>query len=609
MTDNIFDSTDSVRSGKPLAYALRWTLPEPLRLECGAALPEVTVVYETYGELNADKSNAIFICHALSGDSHVASHNETDDPGWWERMVGAGKPIDTDRYFVLCANILGGCRGTTGPDSVDPRTGKAYGMNFPAIAIADIVEVNRQLVENHLGIRRLLACVGGSLGGLMTLDWAIRFPESMVGAVPIATSARVSTQSLAFDIIARNAIMNDPHFYDGQYYDKGAGPTTGLAIARMLGHITYLSRESMNRKFESDRNVGRKIDSTFETKFSVGSYLAYQGDKFVERFDANSYLTLSMALDVFDLGKTPEQLIENMGRSRCRWLFVSFTSDWLFPPSQTKELVDAALASNKQVSYCNVRSDSGHDAFLLEKEIHFYGQLISAFLKNLESEAGGNRDAVSFDALSDSAAARESAPDRLKHRIDFDRIIDLIPPDRSVLDLGCGRGDLLLHLRDQGNQVLVGLEVEESHILQCAERNLDVIHADMDEGLQSFYDKQFDFVVLSKTLQTVRNVEIVIEEMLRVGKEVIVSFPNFGYHRFRTELEMFGTAPQTDTRPGRKWYNTSDVRFLTIADFEAFCAEKGYKIHQMVALDTEREVEIDEAPNVMADVVIVVLTK
>ncbi len=608
MTDNIFDSSDSVRSAKPLKYAEKWTLPGLLPLSNGEALPDVTVVYETYGKLNSSKSNAIFVCHALSGDSHIASHNEEDDPGWWELMVGPGKPIDTDRYYVICANILGGCRGTTGPDSLDPRTGRPYGMNFPKITIADIVEVNRRLIKEHFGISKLLACVGASLGGLIALDWATRCPEQIASTIAIATSARLSTQSLAFDIVARNAIMNDPHFYDGQYYDKGGGPATGLAIARMLGHITYLSRESMSRKFDLNRNAGRKIDSTFETKFSVGSYLAYQGDKFVERFDANSYLTLSMALDVFDLGETPEKLVEAMGRSTCRWFFLSFTSDWLFPPAQTMELVDAALAANKRVSYCNVESDSGHDAFLLEKEISFYGNLVRAFLGNVETEVqSGGDDASAHPSL--PFGESRSITHKLKHRIDYDRIVDLIPPDKSVLDLGCGRGDLLVHLRNKGNKVLVGVELEELRILQCMERDLDVIHTDMDRGLHSFYDKQFDFVVLSKTLQTVRNVELVVEEMLRVGKRVIVSFPNFGYHRFRTEFEMFGRAPQTDTRPGRTWFNTNDVRFLTIADFEEFCEAKGYRILQMLALDTEREVSVDEDPNVLADVVIVVLAQ
>lgn len=602
MSDNLFTSSDSVRSCRPLAYAKSWRLPEPLTLQSGESIFEVTVVYETYGALNAERSNAVYICHALSGDSHVAAHDTNDDPGWWEIMVGPGKPIDTNKYFVICSNILGGCRGTTGPDSVNPSTGRPYGADFPAISIADIVEAQRRLVREHLGIDRLLAIVGGSLGGFMALDWATRFPDTVAGTVALATSAHHSSQALAFDIVARNAILSDPNFHGGQYYDKESGPSAGLAIARMLAHITYLSRESMKRKFEKERNEGRPIESSFETRFSVGSYLAHQGDKFVERFDANSYVTISIALDLFDLGKTPELLAERIARSDCRWLVISFTSDWLFPEYQSHELVAAALASDKSVTYCNVKSDCGHDAFLLPDALDSYGGLIASFLQNLNDE----KVSVSAQNPLDAEPSRHVP----KHRIDYDRILDLIEPGKSVLDLGCGRGDLLLHLRQRGEGRLIGLELEERCVLKCAERGLDVIHADLNAGLNLFNDRQFDYVVLSKTLQTVRNVELLLEEMLRVGRQALVSFPNFGYHRFRTELEMFGTAPQTDTRPGKKWYNTNDVRFLTIADFETLCAEKGYKIQHIVALDTERGIEVGrDGMNVNADVAIVVLSR
>ncbi|MBR5415239.1 MAG: homoserine O-acetyltransferase [Thermoguttaceae bacterium] len=606
MADDFFDSSDSDRSNKPLLHAERWTLPEPLALEGGGVLENVTVVYETYGRLNAEKSNAIFICHALSGDSHVASHDADDDPGWWELMVGPGRPIDTNRYFVVCANILGGCRGTTGPEDVNPATGVPYGKDFPAICIADIVNVNHKLICGHFGIPSLFALVGGSLGGFMALDWAVRYPDSLYGSIMIATGARLSQQSRAFDVIARNAITSDPNFCDGQYYDKKVGPKKGLAIARQLGHITYLSREAMNRKSASDR----KVDSPFETIYPVGSYLAHQGDKFVERFDANSYCTLSIALDDYNQSQTFEDLTEDLKKSRCRWLCVSFSSDWLFVPSQTKEIVDAALAAGKEVSYCNVASEAGHDGFLLKPEIDFYGQLVSAFLRNLESNP---QVSVHKEPNADPAEFPEKrpVPYRLKHRIDFDRILELIPPGKSVLDLGCGKGELLLRLRQRGDETLLGVELEQKCVLQCIQRDLNVIHTDMDKGLRSFRNNQFDFVVLSKTLQTVRNVELVLSEMLRIGRTAIVSFPNFGYHRFRTQLEMFGTAPQTDTRPGRKWFNTNDVRFLTIADFRELCNDKRYRIQKMIALDTEREIEIpeEESPNVLADVAIIALTK
>ena len=239
---DIFESSDSVRSAKRLFHAQQVVFHEPLALKRGGALQEITVVYETYGELNEQRDNAVLICHALSGDSHVASHDADDDPGWWEIMVGPGKPIDTEKYFVICPNVLGGCRGSTGPDSVNPLTGKRYGTDFPEITVGDIVEVQRLLLD-HLGILRLLAVVGGSLGGIMSMEWATRFPERIAAAVPLATAAHLTSQALAFDIVARNAIQSDPNFHNGQYYDHPHGPATGLAIARMLGHITYLSRE------------------------------------------------------------------------------------------------------------------------------------------------------------------------------------------------------------------------------------------------------------------------------------------------------------------------------------------------------------------------------
>ena len=598
-TEDLFDSTDAVRSGKPLAHVKTMTFPGPISLTNGGTLPEITVAYETYGQLSPQEDNAILIFHALSGDSHVAKHDENDDPGWWDALVGPGKGIDTNRYFVICANVLGGCRGTTGPDSTNPETGRKYGMDFPSISVADIVDVQHKLVA-ALGIDRLLAIVGGSLGGLMALDWGTRYPDGVAGVAAIATGPRMTTQALAFDVVARNAIMSDPNFHGGQYYDKETGPATGLAIARMLGHITYLSQESMNRKFNADRNVGRKIDTSFETKFSVGSYLAYQGDKFVDRFDANSYLTLTLALDAFDLGSDRERLIAAMRRSMCRWLFVSFTSDWLFPGYHSRELVDAAIAGDKRVSYCEVKSDAGHDGFLLEDEISRYGELLRSFLHDLSLEWRPEDD-ERRRALNESYGAPPKSP---KRRVDYDRILALIPPKTKILDLGCGKGDLLARLKARGHERLVGVEMQEKYVLKCAEKGLDVVQLDLNEGLKSFLDHQFDFVVLSKTLQTIRNVEALLEEMLRVGTRVIVSFPNVGHRRFRERLAE-GRAPSTD--PKRRWYDSDDARFLTIADFEEFCAEKGYKIFRKVALDAETGAAVETDENLNADVAIVVL--
>ena len=303
---------------------------------------------------------------------------------------GRAKPIDTDRYFVICPNLLGGCRGTTGPNSVNPETGRPYGADFPIITVRDMVKVQKLLVE-HLGIRRLRAVVGGSLGGQLVLTWATQLPAMVAGAVALATSPRLTSQAMAFDVVGRNAILRDPAYQDGQYYGNGPGPTVGLSIARMLGHITYLSREAMIEKFDAHRLQPRQVQTQFETRFSVGSYLAYQGDKFVERFDANSYLALTMAIDLFDLGDSREELRRALSSSQCRWLLMSFSTDWLFPPFQSEKMVNALIAEGKPVSYCNVQSNCGHDAFLLADELPIYGETMRAFLANLDMRHAGRR--------------------------------------------------------------------------------------------------------------------------------------------------------------------------------------------------------------------------
>jgi homoserine O-acetyltransferase len=604
MNNDVFDSSDSQRHARPLKYAQYATFDEPFHLERGGQLPSITVVYETYGALNDRRDNAVLICHAISGDSHVAGHDQQDDLGWWDIAVGPGKAVDTDRYFVICPNILGGCRGTTGPNSTNPRTGRPYGTDFPMITMGDIVRVQRRLID-HLEIPRLLAVVGGSLGGHMALAWATQYPDRMAGTAAIATSPRLTSQALAFDVVSRNAILHDPGYQSGHYYDQGPGPKVGLAIARMLGHITYLSRESMMEKFDADRLSPRDVATQFETKFSVGSYLAYQGDRFGERFDANSYITLSMAMDVFDLGSTPEQLAAALRPATCRWLVVSFTSDWLFPPFQSQQLVDALLANNQPVSYCNVQSLCGHDAFLLPDDLDRFGALLSGFLDNL------NGTGVRGDAAHEGHGGG-AKPTSIFHdlqRLDYDSIAQLIPPGASVLDLGCGTGGLLSLLRDRGYQQIMGIELDQHAVVSCVRRGLDVIQADLNKGLASFADGQFDFVVLSQTLQTIIDVRLVINEMLRVGRQGIVSFPNLGYHKLRRQLSEQGRAPLVALGGGTRWYDTHNVRFLTIADFDEFCREQAIRVHQHVSLDTEARRRVDDDPNRNADLAIVVLSK
>jgi homoserine O-acetyltransferase/O-succinyltransferase len=604
MATDVFQSSDSVRSGRPLLHAQYFESDEPLRLKSGGEIQEITVAYETYGRLNAAKDNTILICHALSGDSHVARHDDQDDPGWWDIAVGPGKIIDTDHFFVICPNALGGCRGTTGPNSKNPAPGLCYGADFPTITAEDIVEVQRRLVD-YLGIHRLLAVIGGSMGGHQVLTWATRYPGRVAGAVALATSARLTTQALAFDVVGRNAIRRDPNFRDGQYTNNGTVPAVGLAIARMLGHITYLSPEAMREKFEPDRFQTREFDTEFEKKFSVGSYLAYQGDKFVERFDANSYIKLSLAMDLFELGKTPGELLAKLTSSQCRWLIISFTSDWLFPPEQSLELTNCLLALGKPISYCNVISKCGHDAFLLPDDLAVYGELVRAFLSNVNKEAPKIDE--DDDPYTQSPTSIFGPPGG--HRLDYDQIVKLVEPEASVLDLGCGRGSLLAKLRAHGSGLLMGLELNEADVVAGLQRGLDIVQADLNSGLAPFADAQFDYVVLSHTLQAVRDVERLIKEMLRVGRRSIVSFPNFAYHKIRKMLHAQGKSPVSSGLLRHKWYNSPNIRFFTIADFEEFCQERHIKIHERIAIDTEESRLITQDVNFLADMALFVISK
>jgi homoserine O-acetyltransferase len=648
MTKSNFASSDSLRTAKPLTHALDVRFEGTQELELGGSLRDVNVRYETYGRLSPNRDNAVLICHALSGDSHVARHDDKDDPGWWDVAVGPGKPVDTDRYFVICPNILGGCRGTTGPNSVNPETGNRYGRQFPTITVGDMVTVHKRLLD-HLGIPRLRAVVGGSLGGQMVLCWADRFPGSSAGYLPIATASRLTSQSLAFDIVGRNAILRDPDFHDGQYYDRPHGPDTGLAIARMIGHITYLSRESMQIKFDTDRHSPRDIPTSFEKRFSVGSYLGYQGDRFVERFDANSYIVLTLAMDLFDLGATRDALSSRIGRSDDQWLILSFTSDWLFPPEESWRLVESLVSAGRRVSYCNVGSRYGHDAFLLEHDVAVYGELIRSFIGNLGAQGSdAGYESFSFAAVPGTPAAEEnvdraagsaarenperpeSAPDRgsaeaspgnggcvqqdpasIFHpdRLDHDRIVELIPTGSSVLDLGCGCGELLYRLRKSGCDALTGVELDEKAIIACTRLGLDVIHADLNRHLDLFGDESYDYVVLSRTLQSILNIEGLLGEIVRIGRRAVVSFPNFAYHKLRRMLAEQGRSPESKGVLRYKWYDTPNLRFFTIADFEDFCAEHSIRIHRVIAMDTEERREVTEDPNANADLSIFVISR
>lgn len=355
----------------------------PLTLDSGAVIQEVEVAYETYGDLNEDRSNAVFICHALSGDAHAAGIHEGDDPnrpGWWDNLIGPGRPLDTDRLFVICANVLGGCKGTTGPSSIDPATGKPYGLRFPLIQVRDLVNVHRALLAK-LGIEKLLAAVGGSLGGMQALQWSIDHPEEIGGAVIVAASARLSAQNIAFSAVAREAIMRDPDFADGDYYETGRRPDRGLALARMIGHITYLSEESMRQKF------GRRIQDAevprygFDVDFQVESYLHYQGQSFVERFDANSYLYLGRVMDYFDPFADPIRTRTQIAKSDTRFLVLSFDSDWRFSTGHAREMAGELRAAGAPVTFREISSPHGHDSFLFPTPD--YHQTLASYIDRL----------------------------------------------------------------------------------------------------------------------------------------------------------------------------------------------------------------------------------
>lgn len=337
---------------------------DSLDLDCGETLRGVDVAYETYGELNADKSNVILIEHAFSGDAHAAGVDHEGKPGWWSNMIGPGKAFDTNHYHVICANVLGGCRGTTGPSSIDPSTGRPWGLRFPGITISDMVRLQKLLIDS-LGIRKLLAVTGGSMGGMQALEWAVSYPDCVEACIPIASTARHSAQQIAFNETGRQAIVADPNFANGDYYG-GELPARGLAVARMVGHITYMSDESMREKFGRRLRDREKFSFGFGIDFEVESYLRYRGSQFVGRFDANSYLYITKAMDYFDLTAGYPSLAASLERATCRFLIISFTSDWLYPSYQSLEVANALRARNHDVTYCELSSNYGHDAFLVD---------------------------------------------------------------------------------------------------------------------------------------------------------------------------------------------------------------------------------------------------
>jgi len=360
--------------------------PHEMKLDSGARLGPITIAYETYGRLNAEKTNAVLVCHALSGDAHAAGYHREDDPrpGWWDFMIGPGRGIDTNRYFVICSNILGSCMGSTGPCTYRPDGSKPYGLSFPFVTIGDMVKAQKALMD-HLGIQKLVSVIGGSIGGMQVLEWCIQFPEMTASAIPIATTTRHSALSIAFNETARQSIMADPNWNSGDYYG-GAKPDAGLAVARMIGHITYLSDESLRQKFCRRLQNREDFSFQFDADFQVENYLRYQGKKFVDRFDANSFLYITKAADYFDLNRKygDGSLVRAFAFAKARFLVISFTSDWLYPTFQSRDITQALKKNGLDVSFCEIKADCGHDAFLLP--LNRQSDLIKGFLNGVFTE-------------------------------------------------------------------------------------------------------------------------------------------------------------------------------------------------------------------------------
>lgn len=576
----------------------------PLQLSCGESLAPIHVAYETYGKLNEAKNNVILICHALSGNAHVAGYNSEKDkkPGWWDTQVGPGKSIDTDKYFVICSNFLGGCSGTTGPASINPATQKPYGLSFPIITISDMVKVQK-LHLDKLGVNELLAVIGGSMGGMQVFQWTVEYPDFVKSAIAIATTTRLNAQSIAFDAVGRNAILGDPNFADGQYHDK-SGPDRGLGIARMIGHITYLSEQGMREKFGRELRSAENYSYEFDSEFAVETYLEYQGQTFVERFDANSYLYITKAMDYFDMQKDFGSLDNAFSDTTCRFLIVSFESDWLFTPAQSEAVVNALLANGKDISYCCMDSPYGHDAFLLEPGR--LGLLMDSFIGATSYRINNPGKYI----LNDIECKHTSEPgyQKTSDRLDYEWMESLVESGSKVLDVGCGDGLLLAKLIDEKNVIGEGVDVDQELITHCIRRGLSAVHHDIERGLKQYASDSFDYAILSQTLQTVQKPKEVLLELIRVAKKVIVSFPNFAHWQCRLGLLFDGKAPITSQLP-YSWYDSPNIHCLSFKDFDLFCSELDIKIEKKIPLGKCRFAPVHIMPNLFAQQAIYVMSK
>jgi len=591
-------AADAASAGPVVAQVARFD--EPLSLASGRVLPAYELAYETYGTLNADASNAVLIAHALNASHHVAGYyeGERDNVGWWDNMVGPGKPLDTNRFFVVGVNNLGSCFGSTGPQSIDPATGAPWGSDFPIVTVEDWVDAQARLAD-RLGIRQWAAVMGGSLGGMQALSWAIRYPKRVRHALVIAAAPNLSAENIAFNEVARQAIMTDPEFHDGHFYAHDAKPRRGLRVARMIGHITYLSDEQMEARFGRQLRDGLRF--SFAPEFQIESYLRHQGEKFADYYDANTYLRITKALDYFDPAlATGGDLAQALAHARCRFLVVGFTTDWRFPVARSREIVRALVRRRHEVSYAEIVAPHGHDAFLLDNPQ--YHAVVRSYFERIAvepPEPPTTRALAARIATADAGqrlpAGRHEADSAL--RPDYAVIAGWIGQNARVLDLGCGDGTLLAHLRRTRAATGYGLEIADPGVLAAVRNGVDVIQSDLERGLAGFDDGSFDVVILSQTLQAMRRIELIVAEMLRVGREAIVTFPNFGHWSHRLQI-LRGRMPVSQSLP-YQWYDTPNIHLCTVADFDAFLTARGYDIVERVVLARDRPIGI--APNLRGE--------
>ncbi len=535
-------------------------LPEEgFKLTSGQSLKEITVAYEEYGTLAADKKNAIYICHALTGDPHAAFYNSEDDkqPGWWDPMIGPGKPIDTEKYYAVCSNILGGCNGTTGPSSINPDTNEPFGTSFPMVTIKDVVNVQKLFLD-QLGIPDLYCVIGGSMGGMQALEWSIEYPEYVHRCVCIASAISLTSQALAFDVIGRQEIESDPDWHDGNYLEKESKPVKGLSRARQIGHVTYLSSSSMDAKFGRELQEDKRTEQPgkFSTDFQVESYLNYQGKKFVDRFDANSYLYISRMMDMFDLAREHGSIEDAFKETHCHFLIVSISTDWLFPPSQQLDIVSALISNRKSVSYFQLDSQYGHDAFLIEYDTLGVG--VDAFLNDQDVEL--NQNAID--------------------ELEFEQISSLIDDEIHLLDVGSGDGEVMRTLRNRKNVSGICLDLDFYKIVECMRKGLPAIQLDVDTGLGIIADDTFDCVLLNETIQQLRSALHAIKQIIRISDNGVISFPNFAYYAFRLSLFFTGKLPISRSLPF-EWYNTPNIHLVTVKDFQDLCERHNINIEEI----------------------------